>query len=119
MIKLLALVVWSVLSASVALADVSGTWNLEMSWDSGSDATGVCTFKQEVEKLTGTCGGADKFPVTGEVNDRDITVQVDVEQDGNKGRMIFTGAVDEPGTTIKGACRIVGGQAGTFTMRKQ
>jgi hypothetical protein len=119
MTKLIALVVWSVLWAALPAADVSGVWNLEMSWESGSNSTGVCTFKQDGAKLTGICGGTEKFPIAGEVKDRTVIWQFDVAQDGSKGRMTFTGVLDEAGTIITGACTIVGAQRGTFTMKKQ
>ena len=105
--------------SSVLPADVSGVWNLEMQW-SGSDtkSTGVCTLKQDETKLTGSCQSA-KSVVSGEVNDRKVTIRIDVEQDGQKGAMSFDGTVEESGSLIRGTCKIVGGQDGTFTMRKQ
>jgi hypothetical protein len=105
--------------APLPAIDVSGVWNLDMHW-SGSDthATGVCTIKQDGQKLTGSCASA-KSTLTGEVTDRSLTMQIDVEQDGNKGRMTFTGTVDEDAAVIKGSCQIIGGQEGTFVMKKQ
>ena len=105
--------------APLPAVDVSGVWNLDMQW-SGSDShsTGVCTIKQDGQKLTGSCASA-KSTLTGDVLDRSLTLQIDVEQDGNKGRMTFTGTVDEDVTVIKGSCQIVGGQEGTFVMKKQ
>jgi hypothetical protein len=90
-----------------------------MQWSgSGSHSTGVCTIKQDRQKLTGSCASA-KSTLTGDVLDRSLTLQIDVEQDGNKGQMTFTGTVDEDVTVIKGSCQIVGGQEGTFVMKKQ
>jgi len=100
-------------------ADVSGTWNLEMRWSEDATSTGTCAFTQEGEKLTGTCGGAARFPIEGEVRDDSVSWQFDVEQEGTKGRMEFAGDLDEQGTTIVGVCSIVGGQDGSFTMKKQ
>lgn len=104
---------------ALSSADVSGTWDLEMRWSEDAKSTGTCTFKQEGEKLTGTCGGATRFPIEGEVRDDSVSWQFDVEQEGTKGRMEFTGDLDEQGTTIEGVCSIVGGQDGSFTMKKQ
>jgi hypothetical protein len=103
----------------VAPSDVTGVWNLDMHW-SGNDthATGVCTLKQDEQKLTGSCESA-KSVVTGEINDRKLSIRIDVEQDGSKGTMTFTGTLDESGRAIEGTCKIVGGQDGTFTMKKQ
>ena len=116
LIMLLAL---TVVLAAASAADVSGVWDLEMRWPGDRQSTGVCTFEQDGRTLTGTCGGSDKFKLTGEVDDKRLTWAFDVEQDGNKGRMTFSGEVDEAGTTIKGACNVQGGLEGTFTMRKQ
>jgi hypothetical protein len=100
-------------------ADFSGTWDLEMEWSGDSRSTGVCTFKQEGDKLSGTCGSPDKFPISGRVQNNKLNWQLDVEQGGTKGRMEFDGEVDEQGTTIKGSCSVVGAQDGTFTMKKR
>ena len=99
-------------------ADVSGVWNLEMRW-SGNDnvSTGVCTLKQDNAKLTGKC--QEHSTVTGEVRDRQLTWNVDVNENGQKGRMTFEGALDDAGTTISGKCAIPDGPTGTFTMKKQ
>jgi hypothetical protein len=109
----------AILSMPVAATDVSGTWDLTMHWPGDRQSTGVCTFKQDGHKLSGTCGGADRFPIQGEVNDQRLTWQFHVAQDGNKGEMAFAGELDGAGTAIKGSCRIVGAQEGTFTMVKQ
>jgi hypothetical protein len=100
-------------------ADVSGVWDLTMVWSADSKSTGICTFSQAGEKLSGTCGDPDKFPLTGELKDRQVTWQFDVAQNGNNARMIFTGELDEAGTTIKGTCQIVGARDGTFTLVKK
>jgi hypothetical protein len=104
---------------SVSSADVSGVWNLDMHWlGSDTHATGVCTLKQEEQQLTGSCESA-KSIIAGEVDGRKLSFRIDVEQDGQKGAMTFTGTLDESGGTIEGSCKIVGGQDGTFTMKKQ
>jgi hypothetical protein len=104
--------------APLSVREVSGVWDLDMQW-SGSEthATGVCTIKQDGQKLTGSCSAKSKL--TGEITARNVTLQIDVEQDGNTGRMTFAGSIDEDSTTIKGACQIVGGPEGKFVMKKQ
>jgi hypothetical protein len=99
--------------------DVSGEWQLEMSWSQGVTSTGRCSFTQEGRKLGGWCGGSDRYAIAGEVVDHKLSWQFEVESDGNGGRMEFVGEVNEEGTTIEGSCSIVGGQDGTFTMKKQ
>ena len=100
-------------------ADVSGTWNLEMKWSIDSKSTGVCTFKQDGDKLSGTCGGTDSFPITGRIQNNKLSWQLDVDQNGSKNRMEFDGEVDEQGATIEGSCSVVGAMDGSFTMKKQ
>lgn len=99
-------------------ADVSGVWNLEMRW-TGNDnvSTGVCTLKQDNAKLTGKC--QENSTINGEVRDRHLTWNVDVNENGQKGRMTFEGTLDDAGTTISGKCAIPDGATGTFTMKKQ
>jgi hypothetical protein len=118
-LTLLAVVLLSGVGLAVSAADVSGTWDLEMKWSGDAKSTGVCTFKQQGEKLSGTCGSPEKFPITGRVQNRQLSWQFDVSQEGNIGRMKFDGELDEQGTTIEGSCSVVDGQDGTFMMRRQ
>ena len=115
----LVLLVALVVLRSVFSPDISGVWDLDMHW-SGSEtkSTGICTLKQDQAKLTGACESA-KSVVSGEINDRKVTIRIDVEQDGQKGTMTFEGTVDESGSLIQGTGKIAGGQDGTFTMKKK
>jgi len=115
------LTVTAVFGAGVAVqvADVSGTWTLEMRWSGDTKSTGVCAFEQDGSTLRGTCGDTDKFPLSGEVRGSKLSWQFDVERDGNKGRMEFAGELKEDGAVIEGSCAVVGGQDGSFTMKKQ
>ena len=108
------------LMSAVALSasDVSGNWQLEMRWSGDMKSTGDCTLKQDGEELSGTCG-TEHSMLTGQTKGNRLSWQVDVTQDGTQGTMKFDGDLDERGTTISGSCSIVGGQSGTFTMRKQ
>jgi hypothetical protein len=117
--KLLTFIVFSMLLPPAIATDVSGVWNLQMRWPGDRQATGICTFKQDGQKLTGSCGDPDKFPITGEIQDNRLTWEFDVEQDGTKGRMVFSGVLDSEGMKIEGSCRIVGANDGTFTMKKR
>ena len=51
-------------TSTLSAPDVSGTWDLKMTWGEELTSTGVCALNQEGETLTGTCGGAEKFPIT-------------------------------------------------------
>ena len=109
----------AILLTPASAADVAGVWDLTMVWSADSQGTGICTFSQAGEKLSGTCGDPGKFPLTGEVKDRHVTWQFEVAQNGNNGKMMFTGELDEAGTMIKGTCQIVGVRDGTFTLVKK
>lgn len=37
-----------------------------------SKSTGVSTFKLEGDKLSGTCGGPDKFPISGRIQNNKV-----------------------------------------------
>jgi hypothetical protein len=117
--RLLFAVVFLLVSAlTLSASDVSGTWQLEMRWSGDVKSTGDCTLKQDGDKLSGTCG-SENSKLTGQTAGNRVSWQVDVTQDGSQGRMKFDGELDERGTTLSGSCGIVGGQSGTFTMRKQ
>jgi carbon monoxide dehydrogenase subunit G len=103
---------------ALSASDVSGTWNLEMKFPTAT-STGTCVFKQDGETLNGTCGGSERFAITGEINGSRLSWQFYVKQGGSEGRMEFTGELDGRGTTITGSCRVVEGPDGTFTMKKQ
>jgi hypothetical protein len=112
-----ALLALSFLSEPTASPDVAGIWNLEMVFsEDGTRSTGVCTFKQEDEKLTGSC---HDISITGEISGQTVTWGFEAEQNGRKHTMTFTGALDKTGTTITGTCKVVPGQEGSFTARKQ
>jgi len=108
-------------SRALTASDISGTWNLEMRFPPSITSAGTCTFRQERDMLTGTCGGeTDRFRVThGEVIGNQVTWQLEVTQDGAAGLMRFAGELDREGTTISGALSIDGGADGTFTMKKR
>ena len=85
---------------------------------SGATSKGVCKLTQKDGELTGTCG-TDPVAITGKVDDDKVTWQFQAEQGGHKHTMIFDGVVEQEGATIKGKCRIVDGQEGTFTATKR
>ena len=104
-------------SALAQSSNVSGNWDLEMSWPE-TKSTGTCTFQQEGESLKGTCGGAERFAVTGRVDGNRLTWQTEVAQGGAAGLMEFSGELDGQGATIRGTCSVVGQNSGTFTMKR-
>jgi carbon monoxide dehydrogenase subunit G len=115
--RVVVLVMMLAVGALAQSSNVSGNWELEMSWPEAK-STGTCTFQQEGERLKGTCGGADRFAITGRIEGNRLTWQVEVEQGGASGRMEFSGELDGQGATISGTCSVVGLNRGTFTMKR-
>jgi hypothetical protein len=97
--KTFAILTLTALTAGPAfVADVSGTWSLTMQWPGDRQSTGVCTFEQDGRKLSGKCGGDDRFAITGQVEDKRLTWEFDVEQNGNRGHMVFPASSMMPAT---------------------
>ena len=112
------LIILFVVTVQSAAPNLNGRWNLEMVWGPESTvSTTVCTVTHTDAKLSGTCGA--KSTLTGEVQRRSLTFQIDVEQDGRKGRMTFEGALEESDAAVRGTCSVVNGPTGTFTMKKE
>jgi hypothetical protein len=86
-----------------APASVVGTWNLSTNVHDNT-GTATCTFKQEAEKITGTCSTPNNTPseVTGEVADTKVVFRYNIEWEGNPLTLVFTGTIDSD-TTMKGA----------------
>ena len=88
-----------------------------MTWPEAK-STGPCVFQQEGESITGSCGGADRFPVKGRVEGTSrLSWELEVKQNGETGRMEFSGELNQEGT-ISGTCSVVGANSGTFSMKK-
>ena len=104
-------------AGSAQLPNVSGTWELEMTWPEAK-STGTCIFQQEGGSLKGSCGGTDRFPLMGRVEGTRVSWQLNVKQNGATDRMEFSGELNQEETTISGSCSIVGANSGTFTMKK-
>jgi hypothetical protein len=100
----------------VAAADITGTWEVEATFDDSSVAGGEfdCAFKQQGEQLTGSCSGGTAS-VTGEVKGQNVSWRL---QTANRDALTFTGTVDEAGTGIKGRFTVAG-KGGQFTAVKQ
>jgi hypothetical protein len=101
----------------VAAANVTGTWELEGTFDdpkladarSGFD----CVLKQNGERVTGKCS-AGTAVVTGEVRAQTVTLRLSEL----KPQTTFTGTLDKAGTRLEGTF-VVGDKHGRFTAVKQ
>jgi hypothetical protein len=111
--------------APIAAADVGGTWGLEFQRN-GSDAVyeADCSFKQEGERLSGSCisGFESLVPVTGNARGTTITFQFPTGVESGT-TATFTGQLDAQETLIKGTWRFVDERGnkgeGTFTATKK
>ncbi len=98
-----------------AAADITGTWELNASFDDSSLGGGEfeCAFKQDGEQLTGNCSGR---ALTGEVKGQNVRWQLQV--DNPPQTTTYSGTVDEAGTNINGTFTLAG-KGGRFTASKQ
>jgi len=100
---------WLTLVANAAAADVGGTWGLEFQRN-GSTAVyqADCSFKQEGERLSGSClsGFEGIVPVRGNAKDKAVTFQFPTGVESGT-TATFTGELDAEETVIKGTWRFV------------
>jgi hypothetical protein len=105
--------------ALAADSSISGTWKVEGTV-AGYDVHRVCSFKQDGKALSGTCQEADQKPIpfTGNIKDKTVTWQYDVEFNGSTLTATYTGDWDGD-SAITGAIDVQPvNAAGTFTAKK-
>jgi hypothetical protein len=102
----------------VAAADASGTWSVKGDI-SGYAVQLSCNFTQKGSDLSGVCRGGDRpgRNVTGQVNGKDVKFEYDVDYDGNKIHVVYTGTL-ESDTNMKGWVD-AGQGSGTFEASKE
>jgi hypothetical protein len=106
-------------------ADVSGTWTLEFERDSSSPLyQAECSFKQEGDRLSGSClsGFESIVTIRGSVQATTVTFQFTTGPDSGTVTS-FSGRLDDRETSIKGTWRFVDAKGdkgeGTFTATKR
>jgi hypothetical protein len=117
--KKLGVTLFAVLAAVrlLALSNVTGTWELEGTFDdrkladarSGFD----CVLKQNGERVTGKCSGGTAV-MTGEVKGQTVILRLSELHPSTT----FTGTLDKAGTHLQGRF-VVGDKRGRFTAVKQ
>jgi hypothetical protein len=91
-----------VLAADTPLA---GSWNISINVN-GETHAATCTFKQDGEKLTGTCKGEyGETSLTGQVQDDKITWKHEVPYNGETLTLSYTGTLSSA-TEIKGGVNV-------------
>ena len=93
-----------------ATLDLTGKWEVEATFDDSNLSGGGfdCAFKQEGEKLTGTCSDGSA-PLTGELKGQNVSWKMKA--------VTYAGAVNETGTSIKGRFTTAD-KGGSFTALK-
>jgi hypothetical protein len=99
-----------------AHTDLSGRWELHADFDDRSipGALANCTFKQDGERLSGTCEDASFI---GEIKGETVTWQLTPA--GTRDNMIFTGMLDDDDTVIVGRFSYAGRGNGSFLAVKR
>lgn len=102
-------------AATLAGADISGTWNVNVQTDMGS-GTPVFVLKQNAEKLSGNyTGSLGEAPVTGTVKGQDVTIEIEIQG----AKIIYTGKLDAEGRKMEGKVDLAGMASGTFTATRK
>ncbi len=65
--KLALFIALNVVSASVAIADVTGTWDLSATSSCGPSSTNYCNLLENGSEISGTCGGDSNWRVWGHI----------------------------------------------------
>ena len=101
--------------ASPAAPNLSGRWEIDADFDDASLSGGGfdCVFKQEGDRLTGSC---QDIPLTGEVKEASVKWQIRAGQTPDV--ITYMGIVNESGTRINGRFSLAG-KGGRFTASKQ
>jgi hypothetical protein len=124
MIARIALLMLLASGAPVTPADVSGVWHVDgyFEVDHNVRVDLTCTFKQDDQKLTGSCTGRKNdtatVTVSGAVKDRKVDWTFEFDSSGTKFNMTITGTLDDAGSVMKGRLEAAG-QDGPFTATKE
>jgi len=112
--------------SSIEGADLSGTWGLEFEVDRNSPLYQAdCSFKQEGNRLSGSClsGFESIVPVRGNVQDDNVAFQFSTSMDGGGTIVEFSGKLDAKETAMSGTWRFTDPQGkkggGTFKATKR
>jgi hypothetical protein len=113
----LSVTLFTVLAVVVLLADanMTGTWELESTFDDAKLAGGGfdCVLKQDGKRVTGKCSGGTAT-MTGEVKGQTVSLRLPEINPPTT----FTGTLDQAGTHLQGRF-VVGDKRGRFTAVKQ
>jgi hypothetical protein len=95
-----------ILSAVLFAADMTGNWELYLERTfSGGPGTTECSFRQDAEKLAGTCANVD---VAGTVDGRKVNFQFEAyDPTGQKIAVAYSGELNEREDAITGTWRAI------------
>lgn len=104
-------------AATLAGADVTGTWQMEVQTDQGSGSP-TFVLRQQGEKLTGTYAGLlGKTEVRGTVKGDEMVIEFETDALGDKATVRYTGKL-EGDSKVAGKVSM-GDFGGTFTGSKK
>ena len=108
-----------VFGATVAAADLTGPWRLNLIPNFGGLNQSLnCEFKQVDTTLSADCEGGGQF--AGKMDGSKVTLQVKTGRN-NESTATFEGTVNQEGTTITGSWHLsdsYGDRSGKFTLTK-
>ena len=105
------------LFSMAALADMTGTWTMEVQTDQGG-GTPSFVLMQDGNSLTGTyTGQLGSAPVTGSVDGDKFEISYNLDGGGMQMKIVYSGTLD--GDTATGKLDLGGMASGTFTGKKQ
>jgi hypothetical protein len=112
------LAAFGVLVSTAALADVSGTWLMQVETQAGAGSP-TFTLVEKAGQVTGTYKGQlGEAPVTGTVKDNVITLTYKISAQGQDIEVVYTGTVKGDQIT-DGKVKLGSFGDGTFTGKKQ
>ena len=107
------------LTLLAAASNVSGTWEVKLNFDDRRLGGGgfYCYFRQNGERLTGTCSG-ESSQVTGSITGQTVNWQVQPRGSSPSTATRFTGTLNAGGNGISGRFTVAD-KSGSYTATKQ
>ncbi len=108
------------LAAALAADNYAGKWSLNGDV-AGNPVRGTCALEQTEAKIAGSCKleGRGDAKVTGEVKEKKLIFQFDVEHEGAVYTLVHTGELTAEGG-LKGTIEVAGaGVGGDFTAKRE
>ena len=107
----------AMLLSMTALADMTGTWVMQVQTDQGGGSP-TFALTQDGNALSGTYKGQlGEAPVTGKVEGDSFEINYSLDGGGMQMKVVYSGTLD--GDSVSGKLDLGGMASGTFTGKKQ